>query len=76
MECYSTHASDPIDTTMITIEEEGAQLQEELVSRVASIEQSVGTANCGGDDATSTSNLVWYDNMIKTNDDTSSHCFI
>jgi hypothetical protein len=49
--------------------EEAAQLQannKELMSRVASIEQSVATDNGGGGDATSTSNSVWYDNMIKS----------
>jgi hypothetical protein len=59
----ATHQPDPIDTTMIKLEEEVAQLQadnEELMSRIASIEESIAASGGGDGDPTSTS--LWYDN--------------
>ena len=79
-ETHNKPADDPINTTtmtmamaMTTLEEEVAQLKfdnKELMSRVASIEESVATGGDGGggggdgdgSDPTSTSTSAWYDN--------------
>ena len=74
-ETHNKSADDPINTTtmtmamaMTTLEEEVAQLKfddKELMSRVASIEESVATDGGGGGGdptSTSTSTSAWYDN--------------
>jgi hypothetical protein len=81
-ETHTKPAADPINNTTMTstLEEEVAQLKvdnKELMSRVASIEESIaaddGGGGCGGRDLTSTSPSAsasasaWYDNSIIEN---------